>query len=246
MPGTPESEADIWMTPAEIADELRVNPATVRLWISKGQLAATRAGMRKLLIRRSDLGEMLATASLPARSPSSHGTDDAGASSSGQRPNPSRERAQARSRAGTAERAAALMREANRNLSNAFAASASARPSAGYTGRLRAVADGFEHVAATTIHAANTGMTWSGRGGIGPHQLPYELRPDGNRPRRPALWDRFDASMERLAVVMTGQDLEAVGKGCRQVGDELMAVARELENDSHLRNRAAEHGRSVD
>lgn len=50
---------DPWLTVAEIADELRVNPATVRLWISKGLLPATRIGMRKLLVRRSDLDYML-------------------------------------------------------------------------------------------------------------------------------------------------------------------------------------------
>ncbi|MGI8430363.1 MAG: helix-turn-helix domain-containing protein [Solirubrobacteraceae bacterium] len=44
---------------AEIAEELRVNPATVRLWVSKGTLPAMRAGQRKLLIRRSDLNHML-------------------------------------------------------------------------------------------------------------------------------------------------------------------------------------------
>ena len=35
---------DPWLTVAEIAEELRVNPATVRLWMSKGRLPATRAG----------------------------------------------------------------------------------------------------------------------------------------------------------------------------------------------------------
>ena len=50
---------DPWLTVAEIAEELRVNPATVRLWISKGRLPAKRAGQRKLLIRRSDLDRML-------------------------------------------------------------------------------------------------------------------------------------------------------------------------------------------
>jgi excisionase family DNA binding protein len=52
-------EGDPWLTVAEIAEELRVNPATVRLWVSKGTLPATRAGQRKLLIRRSDLDRML-------------------------------------------------------------------------------------------------------------------------------------------------------------------------------------------
>ena len=40
--------------------ELRVNPATVRLWVSKGQLKASRAGVRKWIVRRSELQRMLA------------------------------------------------------------------------------------------------------------------------------------------------------------------------------------------
>jgi hypothetical protein len=33
---------DPWLTVAEVAAELRLNPATIRLWISKGQLTAVR------------------------------------------------------------------------------------------------------------------------------------------------------------------------------------------------------------
>lgn len=50
---------DPWLTLAEIADELRVNPSTVRLWVSQGQLRASRAGQRKWLVRRSELDRML-------------------------------------------------------------------------------------------------------------------------------------------------------------------------------------------
>jgi excisionase family DNA binding protein len=56
----PVDEADPWLTLTEIAGELRVNPATVRLWISRGQLDATRPDQRKLLVRRSELDRMLA------------------------------------------------------------------------------------------------------------------------------------------------------------------------------------------
>ena len=52
--------ADPWLTLAEIADELRVNPATVRQWVTKGQLKASRAGVRKWIVRRSELERMLA------------------------------------------------------------------------------------------------------------------------------------------------------------------------------------------
>jgi excisionase family DNA binding protein len=50
---------DPWLTLAEIARELRVSPATVRLWVSQGRLAATRAGARKWLVRRSELERMI-------------------------------------------------------------------------------------------------------------------------------------------------------------------------------------------
>ena len=54
-----DAPEDPWLTLAEIAAELRVNPATVRLWIARGRLPATRPGQRKLLVRRSDVDRML-------------------------------------------------------------------------------------------------------------------------------------------------------------------------------------------
>jgi excisionase family DNA binding protein len=55
----PEANDDPWLTVSEVAEELRLNPATIRLWISKGQLTAVRAGPRRLLIKRSDLDRTL-------------------------------------------------------------------------------------------------------------------------------------------------------------------------------------------
>ena len=50
---------DPWLTLAEIAGELRVHPATVRQWIARGRLPATRPGQRKLLVRRSAVDRLL-------------------------------------------------------------------------------------------------------------------------------------------------------------------------------------------
>ena len=47
---------DVQLTVAEVARELRVNPATVRLWISKGTLSAQRVGERKLFHREIGVG----------------------------------------------------------------------------------------------------------------------------------------------------------------------------------------------
>ena len=55
----PDAQDDPWLTLAEIAEELRMSPATIRSWISKGTLRAMRAGQRKWLVRRSELDRML-------------------------------------------------------------------------------------------------------------------------------------------------------------------------------------------
>ncbi|MGZ4305232.1 MAG: helix-turn-helix domain-containing protein [Solirubrobacteraceae bacterium] len=59
-PPPPETDRDPWLTLAEIADELRVNASTVRLWVSQGRLGASRAGRRKWLVRRSELERFVA------------------------------------------------------------------------------------------------------------------------------------------------------------------------------------------
>ena len=55
-----ETPEDPWLTLAEIAEELRMSPATIRSWVSNGTLRAMRPGKRKLLVRRSELDRMLA------------------------------------------------------------------------------------------------------------------------------------------------------------------------------------------
>jgi excisionase family DNA binding protein len=54
-----DDQGDLWLTVAQIAEEMHLTPAAVRMWISKGMLPAKRAGMRKLLVHRSDLDWML-------------------------------------------------------------------------------------------------------------------------------------------------------------------------------------------
>ena len=65
----PDRADDPWMTIAEFAAEMRVRPVTVRSWIAKGQLRATRAGQRKWLVRRSELTRMLELGDEPPSSP---------------------------------------------------------------------------------------------------------------------------------------------------------------------------------
>jgi excisionase family DNA binding protein len=50
----------LYLTPAQVADELHVTVVTVRRWITTGQLVASKAGPRKWIVRRSDLAAFLA------------------------------------------------------------------------------------------------------------------------------------------------------------------------------------------
>jgi excisionase family DNA binding protein len=228
------------MTLAEIAEELRVNPATVRVWVSKGQLKASRAGVRKWIVRRSDLDRMLAAtnAASGAESAERAPAPPSSASERGDREEVADEERDPRllPPAGTHESAAELLQIANRSLDDAFRISAHAPPGPGYVDRLRAIADACEHVATTLGHAARVaGVRWTGRDDFGTERLPYELRPSGNRPWRADLWERFDTAVETLAITMTGHDTLAVADGFRDMGNELLAVADELERDHSWR-----------
>jgi excisionase family DNA binding protein len=232
--------ADPWLTLAEIAEELRVNPATVRLWVSKGQLKASRAGVRKWIVRRSDLERMLA-ASSPSRD-EAHDRSLAARHWAPDRPHAAMSVDEDEPPpeflppAGARESVAKLVQYASDSLDDAFNASAYAPPGPGYLDRVRAIADACEHFAATSLHASRTaGVSWKGRTDFGSERLPYELRPNGNRPRRKGLWAQFDAAVEALAITMTGHDVTAVAEGFREVGDALHAVADELERDDRWR-----------
>lgn len=51
------------LTVSEVAEKLRMTPATVRLWIRSGKLPARRFGARKYLIREADIVELVGSAS---------------------------------------------------------------------------------------------------------------------------------------------------------------------------------------
>jgi len=58
-------DADPWLTPEQVGGELKVHPATVRLWIRNGRLRATRVG-RSWRVRRSEIDRVLESGSSPA------------------------------------------------------------------------------------------------------------------------------------------------------------------------------------
>lgn len=207
----------------------------MRLWVTKGTLNATRAGLRKWVVRRSELDRMLAANTEPADRTTSPREGDPPPTPRRRSPSKPeqgrREPATSSTRSVEGRNAAELVRLADRSLNAALAASRDAPPAPGYLDRIRAIADGFEHAASALRNGAAAGVRWNPRTTFGWHSLPYELKPDGNRPGDSALWDEFDAAVERLGITFTGTDLRAVADGHAEVRDRLLDVADELEAD---------------
>lgn len=63
--GVAPSGEDPWLTVPQVAADLNIHPATVRVWIKSGRLAAVRAG-RTWRVRRSDLDRALLADASPA------------------------------------------------------------------------------------------------------------------------------------------------------------------------------------
>jgi excisionase family DNA binding protein len=64
-------QEDDYLTVSEIAARFKVNPQTVRNWITRDELRAVRVGARRVRILRADLDSFLAaTGATPLRDPS--------------------------------------------------------------------------------------------------------------------------------------------------------------------------------
>ncbi len=59
------ADADPWLTVPQVSADLKIHPATVRVWINSGRLAAVRVG-RTWRVRRSELDRALMADLSPA------------------------------------------------------------------------------------------------------------------------------------------------------------------------------------
>jgi excisionase family DNA binding protein len=230
----PDPHDDPWLTLAEIAEELRLSPATIRSWISKGTLRATRAGQRKWLVRRSALDRMLAGADMagpdsppdapdwrafdtitpPHRSP--HWTNPEAV-----------ERVSPRGWLGFAE---STWREALR-------ASTMAPPDPGFILRIRDIAEAAARKAAALRNLGDEapGAWWERQSALPGGVLSYELRPGGSRPGPAELWTRFDQAVDELGRAMAERSvpaeqeaLEAISLVLHEIVDALAEQLRQV------------------
>ena len=226
----PDPADDPWLTVADIADELRVNPATVRLWISHGRLKAMRAGQRKLLVRRSELDRMLAL------------TDPSRAEPRQPRiPEPLRPvfsrplagqvaRARANMDPAVIREAIKAMQEAEAVFETAVESSDNAPPDPGFPQRIRAVGKAsLQRAEALSEADLIPGFRWTPVSDPGPVIRSHELRPGGNRPGPPHKWQSYDMAVERLSIAVQGNVISLVADEFREIGWVLNDIADDLE-----------------
>lgn len=208
---TPDVDDDPWLTVAEIAAELRVNPATVRLWVSRGKLKAKRAGQRKLIVQRSELDRMLEASSHRYDNVPRYSEDVGGVRLASPR-RPVRVRSWSAYSVAKAKVAPEVMHAAVKDLQAAGAvwdaaldASENAPPDPGFVNRLRGIAEAAERQRDALSRAQMIpGFTWKPVPDAEDMILSNELRPGANRPAPRDLWDFFDRTVDRLALAMEG------------------------------------------
>lgn len=227
-----DPQEDPWLTLAEIAEELRLSPATIRSWISKGTLRATRAGHRKWLVRRSELDRMLA------------GADMAGPDSPPDAPDwrtfdtitpPHRSPHWTNPEAVKHVSPRGWLGFAESTWREALQASAMAPPDPGFVLRIRDIAEAAARKAAALGNLGDQapGAWWERQSALPGGALSYELRPGGNRPGPAELWARFDRAVDVLGRAMTERSVPAEQEALEEISLVLHEIVDALAE--HLR-----------
>jgi excisionase family DNA binding protein len=226
-------EGDPWLTVAEIAEELRVNPATVRLWVSKGALPAKRAGQRKLLIRRSDLDRMqeairpepphFGIRPPPSTHPRYRGRPPvlqsmrqlSTADIHGHRVSPYE-----------MDELVEQLQLADNLWDIAQSASENPPPDPEFPHRVRSLARACEHQASALSRAASVqGFGWTPLPDQRHMIISHELRPGADRPGPAKLWEEFDRAVQRLGIAMEGRIMHAVALQYRDLATVMHEIA---------------------
>jgi excisionase family DNA binding protein len=229
----PDRADDPWLTIAEFAAEMRVRPVTVRSWIAKGQLRATRAGQRKWLVRRSELTRMLDQGEEPSTPP----PPPPPSRPEVKRPDPDDYPPEVWAQ--VVEAAAAVARD-QLDQDYGFAAyewevaleqSRMAPPDPRFASRIRHIAQAAARRAATIRECMHEpDFRWTPIPGSAAMTLSYELRPGGTRPGPKDAWDRFDRVVGRLGAAMEGDNASAVAGALSDLAGAMNAVADAIES----------------
>jgi excisionase family DNA binding protein len=225
---------DPWLTVAEVAEELRLNPATIRLWISKGQLIAVRTGPRRLLIKRSDLdrtisvlrGERTRFGDVSTKNGLWQVRQLPQASSEQLVPKPRTNKSVTSS---DVQKVLEGLKRADDAWRGSQAASENAPPDPDFPHRLRALAEACEMQCYWLRRtSATTGFEWKPIGDGSNLQISHELREGAIRPGPRHLWDQFDFAVGVLGRALADGPLGSVVRAYDQLSGLMYAIANDL------------------
>jgi excisionase family DNA binding protein len=231
------------MTVAEFAEAMRVRPVTVRSWISKGQLRATRGGRRKWLVRQSELTRMLEQGgSSPVVSRSAVAPSDERSSWDDYPPEVLEQMAEDAARDARAQldqdRA-----ESAYDWEIALEQSRMAPPDARFASRIRHIAGAAQFRAMVLGESIeDPTFDWKPIPESRGLTLSYELRPGGNRPGPKDAWDRVDRVVARLGAALEGTSATAVVHAFHDLASALNDVATAIEKGPRKRPDLEEAG----
>jgi excisionase family DNA binding protein len=201
-----ETHSGEWLTVKEIAEDLRLNPATIRSWIAAGTLDARRAGKRKWLVQRAEIDRMLAEEGLAGRDNLTGAQADE-ILPPHQSPHWPAEAIEHVGRTGWFQFQSAYWHDT-------LVASALTTPDQWFAFRLSAIASAMASKAAaiSNLQDEDPGPRWHEQTGLPGGVLSPELSPDANRPGSVARWEPFDAAVRSLDRAMAQHDLTAEGE----------------------------------
>jgi excisionase family DNA binding protein len=207
-----DPEDDPWLTVAEFAEAMRVRPVTVRSWITKGELKATRSGRRKWLVRSSEIDRMLYGERSGTPPPEVYEEMAADAAA--------REQARAELDHSVADYEWEIALEQSRM----------APPDARFAGRIRQIAQAAAWRAASIKERVNDpSFVWEPVSGSAGMTLSYELRPGGNRPGPKDAWERFDRVVARLESAIEGSSAITVAGALADLASAMRDLADGIE-----------------
>jgi hypothetical protein len=128
----------------------------------------------------------------------------------------------------TLDHAISQLRAAEQSWRQALTQHWKAPPDAGYTGRLRDLAEASEAQQTAYGEAAGEGLR------LTPDEprerpVPPELAPTSGRPGPPELWNRVDDAFEDLSLALAGTSIPAIAGAYGEISDAVKAVASAID-----------------
>lgn len=136
------------------------------------------------------------------------------------------------------------VRHASDGWAEAMRAHKLAPPDAGFSQRLRNLAEAAGNEQDAWEHAHGAGLLWRPVPGAENAEPPYELRPGTGRRGPARLWERFDAAVRTLNHAITGSSAATVADAFGEVAEAAAALADALGSEDDAAQSQASRARA--